>query len=135
MQDLGIKLIAVLHWLRSLAYIVGGLAILGVAHLSSRMISAVANDTPLNRMTSGLGNTIGIGVLVLGLFWVLLGVGIWMTANWARVLTLVFAGIGLLFGLVKVAHFPTPWHFLRLAVDGAIIVYLMLPEVKRAFVD
>jgi uncharacterized membrane protein (DUF2068 family) len=133
MQPLGIKLIAVLHWLRALVYIVGGLAILGVAHLSARMISAVANDTPLDRLTAGVGNTIGIGALVFALFWIVLGIGIWTTKNWARALTLVFAGLWLLFGLLKVAHFPTPWHLLRIAIDAAIIVYLMLPDVKRAF--
>jgi uncharacterized membrane protein (DUF2068 family) len=133
MQALGIKLIAVLHWLRALVYIAGGLAILGVTHLSSRMISAVANDTPLDRLTSGVGNTIAIGALLFALFWIVLGVGVWTTKNWARVLTLVFAGLWLLFGLMKVAHFPTPWHLLRVAVDAAIIFYLLLPDVKREF--
>ena len=133
MQTTGIKLIAVLHWLRALVYIAGGLAILGFAHLSARMISAVANDTPLDRLTSGVGNTIGIGALLFGFFWIVLGIGIWTTKNWARVLTLIFAGLWLLFGLLKVAHFPTPWHLLRVVVDAAIIIYLMLPDVKRAF--
>ena len=131
--SLGIKLIAALHWFRALVYAVGGLAIMGVMHLSSRMISAVANDTPLDRITSGLGNTIGIGALIFALFWVILGVGIWSTKNWARLATIVLAAIWLLFGLLKVAHFPTPWHLLRVAVDAGIIVFLLLPEVKRVF--
>jgi hypothetical protein len=29
--------------------------------------------------------------------------------------------------------FPTPFHLLRAAVDVAILVYLLLPDVKRAF--
>jgi uncharacterized membrane protein (DUF2068 family) len=133
MQPLGIKLIAVLHWLRAAMYIAGGLAILGIAHLSGRMISAVANETPLGRWTAGLGNVVGIGVLLFALVWLALGFGIWSTKNWARVVTLAMAGIWLLFGLVAVAHFLTPLRLLRIAVDAAIVVYLMLPGVKRAF--
>jgi hypothetical protein len=30
-------------------------------------------------------------------------------------------------------HFPTLFHLLRAAVDVAILVYLLLPDVKRAF--
>jgi hypothetical protein len=133
MSDVGIKLIAVLHWLRALVYLVGGLAIMGFAHLSARMISAVASDTPLNRVTSGFGNALGIGALVIALIWLVLGIGIWSVKNWARVVTLVLAGFSLLYQLLMVASYHTSWHFLRVLVDAAIAVYLMLPDVKRAF--
>lgn len=133
MSDLGIKLIAVLHWLRALVYIAGGLVILGMAHLSARMISAVANDTPLHRITSGFGNVVGVGALVIALIWLVLGIGIWSVKNWARVITLVLAGVSLLYQLMMAASFHTGWHFLRVLIDAAIILYLMLPDVKRAF--
>jgi uncharacterized membrane protein (DUF2068 family) len=129
----GIKLIAVLHWLRALVYATGALAILGVAHLSSRMISAVANDTPFGRLTSGVGNVLGVIALTIALFWVILGIGIWTMKNWARIATLIAAGLYLIYGLMSIARYPTAWHLLRVAVEIAIVVYLMLPEVKRAF--
>jgi magnesium-transporting ATPase (P-type) len=133
MSDLGIKLIAVLHWLRALVYLAGGLAILGFAHLSTRMISAVASDTPLNRVASGFGNALGIGALVIALIWLILGIGIWSVKNWARVVTLVLAGFSLLYQLLMVATYHTSWHIVRVLVEAAIVVYLMLPDVKRAF--
>jgi len=133
MRPLGVTVIAVLHWLRGVAYAVGGLAILGVAHLSGRLMSAIANDTFLQRLTTGLGKTLAVGLLAFALFWVILGFGMWAMKGWARLLTLVFASIWLLWGLGRVAAFPTPWHILRLIVDLAIIVYLMMPEVKRLF--
>jgi len=133
MEDLGVKIIAVLHWLRGLVYFVGALALLGVAHLSARMISAVANDTPFSSFTAGVGTFFAILVLVAAIFWFVLGVGIWSTRNWARVLTLVFAAFWLLLGLPRLMHFPTPWHFLRVVVDAGIIVFLLLPNVKRLF--
>jgi hypothetical protein len=132
-QTLWIKLIAVLHWLRAFAYIAGGLAILGVTHLSSRMISAVANDTPLNRIASGFGNAVGIAALIIALLWLVLGIGIWSMKNWARLTTLFVAGFSLLYQLMMVVNYHTSWHFLRVIVEAAIIVYLMLPDVKRTF--
>lgn len=133
MQTGGIKLIALLHWLRALIYVAGGLAILGVGHLGTRMISAIANDTPLNRMASGVANTLGVGALVIALIWFALGIGVWSLKNWARVVTLVLSGISALYQLTVVASFHTSWHAFRLMIDVAIVIYLMLPDVKRAF--
>jgi uncharacterized membrane protein (DUF2068 family) len=133
MRPVGVKAIAALHWLRGAVYVVGGLAFLGIFHLGARMISAIANDTFLQRLTAGLGTTLGIGLLVCALFWIVLGFGIWMMKNWARFLTLVFASLWSLWGLFRLSHFPTPWHILRVVVDLAIIVYLVLPDVKRLF--
>ena len=53
--------------------------------------------------------------------------------NWARTLTLIFAVIWLASAMVHLVSYPTPFHVLRAAVDVAILVYLMLPHVKRAF--
>jgi uncharacterized membrane protein (DUF2068 family) len=135
MRPLGVKLIAAVHWLRGAAYAIGALALLGLLHLGTRFMSAIANDTFLQRLTTGLGNTLAIGLLLFALFWIVLGFGIWAMKNWARVrvLTLVFAVIWLLWGLMKLSHFPTPWHIARVIVDLAIVVYLVLPDVKRLF--
>jgi hypothetical protein len=55
--------------------------------------------------------------------------------EWARIVVIVFAAIGLLFGM---ASFFLPGMFLfgkliRLAVNALIIWYLMQPPVKAAF--
>src|SRR5262245_6087824 len=134
MRPLVVKLIAALHWLRGTAYAVGGLAFLGIFHLGARLISGIANDTFLQRLTAGLGTTLGIGLLLFALFWIVLGFGIWAMKNWARVFTLVFAIVWLLWGLLQLSHFPTPWHIARVIVDVGIVVYLLLPDVKRLFV-
>ena len=133
MQPVGIKLIAALHWLRGAAYLVGALAILGVAHLGARLISAVTNDTPINRILASGGSVFAILLLICALFWIALGYGIWARRNWARILTLVFAAVWLLFGLLRLGTFPTPWHIFRIVIDAAIVAYLLLPDVKRAF--
>jgi len=76
MRPLGVKLIAAVHWLRGAAYAIGALALLGLLHLGTRFMSAIANDTFLQRLTTGLGNTLAIGLLLFALFWIVLGFGI-----------------------------------------------------------
>lgn len=133
MRPVGVSLIAVLHWLRGAIYALVGLAVMGFAHLGSRLISAAASDTFLVGLTAGIGKVIGVGLLVFALIWIVLGFGLWATKNWARVLTLVLIGILLLWHLFSLAHFPTPWHILRVVVGAGILIYLMLPNVKRVF--
>jgi uncharacterized membrane protein (DUF2068 family) len=65
--------------------------------------------------------------------YIVVGFGLWSLKNWARMLTLILASIWLLFGLFGLLPHPTPWHMIRTLVDVAILVYLMLPDVKRLF--
>ena len=133
MRPVGVTLIAILHWLRGAAYVAVGFALIGFAHLSAHMIASVAGDTFFQRFVSGLGKSLGVAILLFALLYIVMGFGLWAMKNWARVLTLIFAVIWLLSAMVRLVHFPTPFHLLRAAVDVAILVYLMLPDVKRAF--
>ena len=133
MRPLGVSLIAVLHWLRGGVYAIAGLAVLGLTHLGARFLSAATSDTLLGRMATGLGKAVGIGLLVMALIWIVLGLGLWTMKNWARMLTVLFVGLLLIWHLLGLAHFPTPWHILRVVIDAAIVIYLLLPDVKRVF--
>jgi uncharacterized membrane protein (DUF2068 family) len=133
MRPVGVTLIAMLHWLRGALYLGVGFALLGFAHLSAHMIESVAGDTLVQRLVSGLGKTLGVAVLLFALLYIVMGFGLWAMKNWARVLTLIFAVIWLASAMLRLIHFPTPFHLLRAAVDVAILVYLLLPDVKRAF--
>ncbi|MGC2197411.1 MAG: DUF2127 domain-containing protein [Terriglobales bacterium] len=133
MRPIGVTAIAILSWLRASVYALGGLMLIGVGHLSARLVSAIASDSFLERLLSGVGKTIGIGALVIALGYIVVGFGLWRMKNWARALTLVIVSIGLLLGLLGLLRHPTPWHMFRVLVDVAILVYLMLPDVKRLF--
>ena len=133
MRPMGVTIIACMHWLRGLVYALGGLAILGFTHLGGRLRSAITHDTFLERLVSTTGKAMGVGLLVLALFWIILGFGMWALTNWAHSLTLLCAVIWVVFEVVKVASIPTPWRILRLVVDAGIFLYLLLPGVKRAF--
>jgi hypothetical protein len=133
MRPIGVSAIAVLTWIRASLYALGGLALIGVGHLSAKLVSTVANDSFFEALVSRLGKTLGIGVLMIALVYVVVGLGLWALKNWARVLTLILVTIWLLFGLLGLLRHPTAWHMIRMLVDVAILVYLMLPDVKRLF--
>jgi len=133
MRPMGVSAIAALMWVRGALYALGALALLGIGHLSARLISAVASDSFLEGLVSLLGKALGITALVLALVYAVVGFGLWALKNWARTLTLIFVALSLVMGLLGLARHPTSWHTVRAAVDVVILVYLMLPNVKRLF--
>ena len=111
----------------------GGLVLILVGHLSSRLVTMVGSGPFLERLLSGVGKALGFGALLIGVLWLAAGVGLWSMKSWGRSLTLVLTTIWLFFGLFGLLHRPFPTHIIRLVVDAAILVYLLLPDVKKIF--
>lgn len=98
-------------------------------------------------MYPGMGMVAGVGSVIIGLImlgaaavYILLGVGLWKLQNWARILTIVLACVGVLFygvsvlgAVVHFHFFLVFWRLIFLALNVWIIVYLLQPNVKRAF--
>jgi len=61
MRPIGVTLIAILNWLRASLFALGGLALIGVGHLSARLVSAVATDSIFQKLVSFLGKSLGPG--------------------------------------------------------------------------
>jgi uncharacterized membrane protein (DUF2068 family) len=104
---------------------------IGVGHLSAKLVSAVATDSIFEKMISFLGKSLGIGALLIAIVFGAAGLGLWLLKNWGRTLTLALVGVWLLFGLLSLLRHPGALHIVSLVIDGAIVVYLILPEVKR----
>lgn len=133
MRPIGVSIIAVLNWLRGSLFALGGLMLIGVGHLSAKLVAAVASDSIFERMVSLLGKTLGAGALVVALIFAIAGVGLWQLKNWGRALTLILVGIWLLFGLLGLLRHPGAGHTIRVLIDLVVVVYLMLPDVRRLF--
>jgi len=133
MRPLGVSLIAIFSWIRAALYATVGLVILGIGHLSTHLMSRMANESMLTTWITRLGRALGVGALLIALIYVLVGLGLWGLKNWARVLAIAFVALSFFFGLIGLLHFPTPWHIVRAGIQIAIVVYLMLPDVKRIF--
>ncbi len=80
--------------------------------------------------------------LVLGVLYIVLGVGLLKLANWARLVTLVFAALGALLHVLRLFHsmvhphlfmFHAFWSVMMTAICVLIIWYLLQPNVKQAF--
>jgi uncharacterized membrane protein (DUF2068 family) len=115
-------------------YALTGLFLLVVGHVSARLVSTMASDPFFETLFSRVGKALGFGALVIAAAYIVVGLGLWELKNWTRAVTVILVCIWLFFGLIGLLRFPTPWHVVRILIDGAIVVYLMLPEVKRLFV-
>jgi hypothetical protein len=89
---------------------------------------------------AGLGAAVGVVLLIFAVLYAVVGWGLLKLKEWARIVTLVLAGLGVLgalFGLVGAfthfAVFILFWTVVRLAIAGWIIWYLLQPNVKAAF--
>jgi uncharacterized membrane protein (DUF2068 family) len=91
-------------------------------------------------MLAGLGIVGAVIFFVVAVLYALMGWGLWTLKNWARIIVLVFAIIGLAFGALglmgSLLHFEVFTFALQLvpvAVNALIAWYLMQPHVKQAF--
>ena len=95
-------------------------------------------------MAGSLGMRFGViggaACVLFAVFMIALGVGLWRLRCWARVFTVVLAclhaalhGLSILNAAVRLHPLRALWPLILLGMDVAIIYYLLLPHVKRAF--
>jgi hypothetical protein len=135
----GVTIIAILGFF--------GAALLLVVELSicmgGAMVSRMAH-TPMG-LVAGMGGTLaGVTLLGFAALGIVTGIGLLKLQNWARILTIADAGVGLLvagLGLLDaVAHLHMIFFFgalvrraIMVAIDVWILIYLFQPDVKQAF--
>ena len=132
----GVSVLAVLCFIAagltiliSLAFMMGSAAI-------SQMIGGGAGSA----MFVGLGAIGGIFILAFAALYLVVGFGLWTLKNWGRLLMLILAAIGLVFGalglLRALMHFHVmvlAWQLIVCLIYAWIITYLLKPHVKQAF--
>jgi hypothetical protein len=138
----GVTIIAVLELVVGALCIVGGVAImLGGGFLAAIMSQSGAQGSAAGAGIMGaLGAAAGVLVLVFAALYLLTGWGMLKLRGWARIVTLVLAGLsilGSLFGLATTfLHFNVFalfWIAVRVAIAGWIMWYLLQPNVSAAF--
>jgi uncharacterized membrane protein (DUF2068 family) len=132
----GVTILAVL------AFIGAGLSVLaalGFLMMGGVMLSRMS-ATPLGMMGSVGVAIVAVFLFVVGVLYVVMGVGFWKLQNWARILAIVLTGLGAIFQALGVlgalAHFHPflfIWRAIFVAIDVWIVVYLLKPNVKQAF--
>lgn len=133
----GVTILAVLYFLGAtcmglagLLFIVGGSAI----------AAAAKSGGPGAALFAFGGAIVGGFFLVMALVELALGIGFIKLQNWARIISIVLTGIGVLFGILSVMSvamhmmvFQMGFQVVLLALQIWIVVYLFKPHVKQAF--
>ena len=127
------------------------LAFIGAGLLVAAALFSLLGGMLVSTMgASRMGMLAGVGAAVIAIFLliaaavdIVVGVGLWKLKNWARIITIVLIGIGLLgsvlsivspFGHMHVFFFVFLIRRLILAAIYAwILWYLFQPNVKQAF--
>ncbi len=132
----GVTVLAVLAFV-STGFLV--LAALGVL-LGGAMVANMAARPGMGMMAGTLGAVLGVVLLGFAILYVAIGIGFLKLQNWARIVTIVLCGLGVLFNglglLTALFHFSAMlfvWRLIVVAIEVWIVVYLLKPHVKQAF--
>lgn len=126
----GVTVIAVLFFigaclgaLLAIAFLVGG-------GMAARFMPPDAR-IPAGIMAA-VGGIAAIVILLFAALYVAIGVGLLKLKEWARIVAIVLACLGLLGGIFALLHFSI-FAIIRLAISGWIVWYLLQPHIVAAF--
>ncbi len=120
---------AVLEILEGLIGVLAGLGLMAFGALASSMIGGLSL---LGDIVGALVGVVGAIFLVFGLISFLLAYGLLKGRRWAWTVSLVFAILGLIFGILQMLGSPGS-GVLQVVISGIIIYYLYRPNVKSFF--
>jgi hypothetical protein len=141
-RPVGVTVIAVLEFIAAAFCVLVGLAfMLGGGLLATIMSQSGAQGSAAGAGILGaVGAAAGVFVLVFGALYILTGWGMLKLRGWARIVTLVLAGLAILGSLLGLAgafvHFSVFalfWIAVRVAIAGWMMWYLLQPNVSAAF--
>jgi uncharacterized membrane protein (DUF2068 family) len=128
-----------------LAFIGAGILVLGALGMfwGGAMMSGMMARPGSGVWMAGAGAMMGIMFLGFAALELIVGLGLWKLQNWARIMAIVLAGLGLLGSVFSIFSPFAHMHFFffaflirRLivaAIEVWILVYLFKPHVKQAF--
>lgn len=133
----GVTILSVLSFLGAALAL---MAACGMFLLGAAGIAAAAGGRGLGGPLVALGAFAGVRMLILGVIYIVNGVGLWKLQGWGRILTIVLLVIGIIFELLGIVRaLPLMrvglivWELILIAIDVWILTYLFKPHVKQAF--
>jgi len=130
----GVVILAILCWAGAAFLLLPSLALF----FGSSFIAAMIGHQ-FGPIAAFAGVAAGAFLLVMAAVMAVIGWGLWTLQEWARILMIIFQGIGLalgILGMFALAFFhPVGMIFrlVRIAINGVIIWYLLQPDVVAAF--
>lgn len=138
----GVTIISVLNFIGAGFCLLGALGMFLAGAVITQMVrsSAAAGPAGMQALAAGMGAILGVIFIIVAGLYLLVGIGLWKLANWARILQIVLLALGLVFGvfglLIGAAQFNLGVTVIRLiimAIEAWILIYLFRPHVKQAF--
>jgi len=127
----GVKIIAVLNYIGA-----GLLALFGLlAIVGGGMFASVINEIPLlGVLGGGIFIVVGIILIALAVLLFFIGRGLWKGKNWARIVEIIFAILGVIMAIVGMFSTGIASNIVSLVFNGLIGGYLLFnTKVKEAF--
>lgn len=124
----GVTILAVLEILVALSLLAGGIGFIVVAGLLGIVGAEFIPSTLLGEFLGPFLGVMGIGLAVIGLIGFLLAWGLWTGKSWAWTVTIIFAILGVISGLLGL-----PSGIVTVILNGLIFYYITRPAVKAFF--
>lgn len=135
-RPVGVTIIAILDFLGAFFLVIAGLfLILGLGALGAARGHAGGMIA-----LAGLGAVGAAFMFVFAAVAAFVGYGLIKLQNWARIVTIVLAGLGLVFAIPSLLFLVVRFHpfaimslFIRVAINALILWYMLQRPVKEAF--
>lgn len=132
MRPLGVTLIAVWRFLWGGLGVFLGLIVIVAGGVASKFLAMATSGTGIEHLLTGLGVFVGLVIICFSLVELAAGWGVWGLKHWGRTLCIALSAISLLLSFRVVFH-PHPFGLVRVLINVAIIVYLLMGDVKAKF--
>ena len=122
----GVSILAILNLLGGILAVLGGILLIGVG--GSGMMSSLG----FTGFISGIVAAVGGIVIVIGLFALVVGWGMWTGKTWAWILAVILYALGALSSLISLAAGAIS-SIVGLLISAFLLWYLWRPHVKAFF--
>ena len=126
----GAKIIAVLNYIGAVLLLISGISAIVSSGIKASYISSIVPIT----LGPGLFVVMGIILIALAVLFFFLGRGLWKGQQWARIVEIVLAIIGVISAIVGMFQGAITSNIVSLVIDAIIGGYLLFSkQVKEAF--
>ena len=138
-RPIGVTILAILEFIGAgFLILVGLLLLVGMSMLGA--MGGGGEGASMMGILGALGAAAGVVVIILALIPLAIGIGLWKLRNWARILVIIFAGLGALgnaarviWGLGSGDMLNTVAGIIGLGIQALILWYMFQLHVKQAF--
>lgn len=128
-RPLGVSILAILGYIGVVLHVLAAIALFFGASFITSMLSQVG---PFSTVTGGVAIFAGIIMLLFAALTFFISKGLWTGQNWARIIVIIFAALGVIFGIISLftGNFSS---IISILIDGIIAYYLWYAKEVVSF--